>query len=151
MASIIPFRPRVEFPPGAADLAGARKPSVPYSAINSRRFDALFDPVAFNDALYPMDERLRRRLLYPAFEREQGKCFWCERPTSIEARETLSTCHPDQAAATVDHIVPRSKRGGNTLGNVVLSCFSCNGERGNKDAEGFLYERQLDAVREVLE
>ena len=35
------------------------------------------------------------------------------------------------AKATVDHIVPRSRGGGNNLGNLRLACKPCNVRRGN--------------------
>ena len=57
--TIIPLKePRAFLPPnGAANLASGadnRRPAIPYSAIGNpqNRFDRLFDPVAFEAALY---------------------------------------------------------------------------------------------------
>lgn len=33
---------------------------------------------------------------------------------------------------TIDHIVPLCRGGGNTLNNLVIACYSCNQEKGNK-------------------
>jgi hypothetical protein len=33
---------------------------------------------------------------------------------------------------TLDHIIPRSKGGGNTFTNIVTSCKECNSKKGNK-------------------
>lgn len=42
---------------------------------------------------------------------------------------------------TIDHIVPRSERGDNDLGNQVLACADCNHERGVAPADEFLRSR----------
>jgi len=33
---------------------------------------------------------------------------------------------------TIDHVIPRSKGGKNTWGNLVTSCFRCNSKKGDK-------------------
>lgn len=40
--------------------------------------------------------------------------------------------------AQVDHVVPRSKGGGNELGNLVLACFTCNSLKRDLDYAVFL-------------
>jgi len=34
--------------------------------------------------------------------------------------------------ATIDHVIPRSKGGKETLNNLKLSCLKCNKEKGNE-------------------
>lgn len=69
--------------------------------------------------------RRQRKLIY---EREEGKCFWCDKWMRF----------PD---STRDHIITQSKGGMNTVNNLVLSCFSCNNERGDQPAEQFLMRK----------
>jgi 5-methylcytosine-specific restriction endonuclease McrA len=47
---------------------------------------------------------------------------------------------------TVDHFIPRSKRGTNVLDNLVIACQRCNGERGDRDADEWM--RVLDRAAE---
>lgn len=57
-------------------------------------------------------------------------------------------CHycglPD--ATTVDHIVPKSKGGGERIKNLVPCCRQCNASKGTKSYEDFLEYRFLVAV-----
>lgn len=46
-------------------------------------------------------------------------CHWCKRALSF-------------SAATVDHLVARSRGGSNQRNNLVLACFACNNTRGNE-------------------
>jgi 5-methylcytosine-specific restriction endonuclease McrA len=92
----------------------------------------------------PLDEvpetlswfQVRNGLFNAAFLREGGHCYWCNRPVRRQARakpwHPLSGDHP-----TLDHLVPRSKGGRDTIENVVLACNACNHERGNMSAKGF--------------
>lgn len=43
--------------------------------------------------------------------------------------------------AQIDHVVPRSKGGPNTLDNLVLCCGQCNGSKGNRDVFEWLESR----------
>lgn len=38
----------------------------------------------------------------------------------------------DGRADTLDHLLPRSRGGGNTWANLVASCATCNGRKGNR-------------------
>lgn len=51
------------------------------------------------------------------------RCAYCE--------EDCKSC------ATVDHLVPKSKGGGNTLDNMVIACLNCNQTKGDKTVEEF--------------
>lgn len=42
------------------------------------------------------------------------------------------TLKPGYRMATVDHINPRSKGGGNELANLALACWECNHEKADK-------------------
>jgi len=57
------------------------------------------------------------------YRRFVGRCYHCRRKT-----ELTCTVHPLQA--TRDHLVPKSKKGGEGPDNVVLSCYRCNNGRG---------------------
>lgn len=39
--------------------------------------------------------------------------------------------------STIDHIVPLSKGGGNTLDNLVMACYRCNQQKGNLSLSEF--------------
>lgn len=38
---------------------------------------------------------------------------------------------------TIDHVVPLSKGGGNTLDNLVIACFECNKKKGDRLPKDF--------------
>lgn len=87
---------------------------------------------------------IRLKLLRQVFEREGGKCFYCDRAVSMAARIYLSkdarlarSC----MAATLDHIIPKSRGGQDSLDNSVCACFGCNTDRRDRPATDFLYER----------
>lgn len=65
------------------------------------------------------------------YERDNGRCFWCER-----RMETWD--------ATIDHIVPQARGGGHAYDNIVLACRPCNEDRGDKIAEVYLFERLME-------
>lgn len=62
------------------------------------------------------------------FDKQKGKCFYCE--------EQIPFRH-----WTVDHIVPRSKGGKNSLDNYLGACDECNVIRGTMDVKTFKFIR----------
>jgi 5-methylcytosine-specific restriction endonuclease McrA len=46
------------------------------------------------------------------------RCYWCG-------------CTLSREQITLDHLMPRSEGGSNSLENLRLTCFSCNNQRGN--------------------
>ena len=51
-----------------------------------------------------------------------GFCWWCKKPVPLYA-------------ATMDHLIPRSKGGTDSLQNNVMACYPCNQDRKNEMAE----------------
>lgn len=49
---------------------------------------------------------------------QEGKCFWCG--------EKLNNKYD------IDHLIPLSKNGNHSCGNIVISCGHCNASKGNK-------------------
>ncbi|HLP92197.1 MAG TPA: HNH endonuclease [Nostocaceae cyanobacterium] len=45
-------------------------------------------------------------------------CFWC------------GQCLPKNEL-TIEHLIPKSRRGSNSLENLRLACLTCNRKRGN--------------------
>ena len=71
-----------------------------------------------------------------------GHCVYCGHKVSLEEME-------------VDHIVPRSLGGDNSLSNLACACPHCNGLKGNKFPEEFIIENmtrgKLDKFRKRLD
>jgi 5-methylcytosine-specific restriction endonuclease McrA len=49
--------------------------------------------------------------------------------------------HPTQqqwtsSGATIDHVIPKSKGGDDSMDNLVLACTACNGAKGNRTTYG---------------
>lgn len=64
----------------------------------------------------PRQLRPTRKSIY---ERDNATCQYCANRISF-------------SRATVDHVLPKSRGGKNTWTNLVLSCASCNNEKGNR-------------------
>lgn len=62
--------------------------------------------------------------------RDSRVCAYCLRP-----------------AATVDHVVPRSKGGGSSWENLVACCSPCNMRKGNKTLEELGWRLQITPAR----
>lgn len=59
-------------------------------------------------------------------ERDSGVCHLCDKTVDMGLR------WPDLGSASVDHILPLSKGGDDTLANVALACLGCNLSKGNR-------------------
>lgn len=64
------------------------------------------------------------------FKRDKFLCQYCHKKLS-------------EKAATIDHIIPKSKGGQDTWDNTVCCCVACNSRKGNRTPE----ESQMRLVR----
>lgn len=60
--------------------------------------------------------KLKRERIY---RRDGGKCVYCESKKNL----------------TIDHVIPKSRGGGNSWSNLVTCCNSCNVKKGDKTPE----------------
>ncbi len=68
---------------------------------------------------------LRALLLAAVVDRDGSDCHYCQVPTIVDP-DAMSTYRE----RTLDHVVPLSRGGADTLENVVLACRSCNARKG---------------------
>lgn len=68
--------------------------------------------------------KAQARILLAA--RDGTECHWCKKILQIESGKL-----PD--FATIDHVIPHSVGGSNSLNNLVLCCASCNSIRSDKE------------------
>lgn len=76
------------------------------------------------------------------YDREDGRCFYCDRevqPFHYGSYDPSFPYRPD--AASMDHIIPQSEGGETYLDNLVLACRECNMERLSEPAETFLLRK----------
>lgn len=73
--------------------------------------------------LGPLHAKTLRQYL---FLRHKGKCFYCGTPTQNYE---------------VEHIVPKSKGGVDSINNLVLACRSCNVSKGTASIQDFLKDK----------
>ncbi len=69
------------------------------------------------------------RTLY-LYEKQDKKCFYCHQ-LFFENGEVLRNY-------TIDHMIPSSKGGKDTLDNICLCCADCNSLKGNLSAQDFV-------------
>jgi 5-methylcytosine-specific restriction endonuclease McrA len=69
----------------------------------------------------------------PAKDRDDLRTTEWRKLTKYILERDAETCYRCQGIAdTVDHIIPRSKGGGNNPGNLRAMCRSCNSAKGDK-------------------
>jgi 5-methylcytosine-specific restriction endonuclease McrA len=68
-------------------------------------------------------QRLRELMLDVIRRDKSTNCYLC----GIE-----TTLRPGRYRRTLDHIIPTSRGGTDTLENLKLACASCNSSRGNR-------------------
>jgi 5-methylcytosine-specific restriction endonuclease McrA len=64
-------------------------------------------------------------------KRQRFRCYYC----GVEMRTRHA--FKDPCRATVDHVIPRSRGGGNDRSNLVAACADCNEQKANMTAEEF--------------
>lgn len=52
--------------------------------------------------------------------------------TGVLTRDGRRCGYCDQAASTIDHVLPRSRGGGNTWLNTIAACNTCNQRKGDR-------------------
>jgi 5-methylcytosine-specific restriction endonuclease McrA len=73
--------------------------------------------------------------------RDGTNCFYCSVRLSFPKRSKKRQDQPTDA--TIDHIIPKAHGGSSGRHNIVLACFACNNERGDKDAAEFLRTKRI--------
>lgn len=66
------------------------------------------------------------------FERDSGICYLCGELLFLDVP------HPERSFASIDHVVPISRGGADTLDNVRIACLSCNLRKNDKTVEEYL-------------
>lgn len=64
------------------------------------------------------------------WEKQRHRCFWCNSRTKLPDGPPPS----NRNTATLDHLVAKSAGGKVLLNNIVVACFVCNSDRGNRTA-----------------
>jgi 5-methylcytosine-specific restriction endonuclease McrA len=75
------------------------------------------------------------------FRRQGARCAICGTPMKLRGGDS------EDMAATLDHIIPKSRRGGNGLTNLRATHRKCNRERGNSLDDVFVDAAGLVALR----
>ena len=75
--------------------------------------------------------RTRRK----AFQRQNGRCWYCNspiwenNPTDFAAQHTLTLAQARLLQSTAEHLHARCDGGGNQAANIVAACLLCNSTR----------------------
>ena len=73
-----------------------------------------------------------------------GKCIHCNK------KLVIADSGVPLGNATIEHIWPRTRGGGNDLENIALACAGCNREKGKRHDRKAATESRLDAIVEEL-
>ena len=84
-------------------------------------------------------------------EYQRGTLFGCEvREYLLEKWERrCAYCGAENVLLEVDHIVPRSRGGSDSVSNLTLACHNCNQKKGNRPVEKLL-RRKPEVLEKVL-
>ncbi|WP_414691743.1 HNH endonuclease [Noviherbaspirillum sp.] len=83
----------------------------------------------------PLMPNSLRRTRSIAFERQRGRCFYCQAPTWLRAPDQFASTfrltirETRQLQATAEHLIARCDGGGNRRDNIVAACVFCNSRR----------------------
>lgn len=81
-----------------------------------------------------------------AFERQGGRCYYCDFPVWRGSIEQFARLHgitlgqARQFQCTAEHLLARQDGGGDERGNIVAACLVCNQRR---------HKRKLDLGHEI--
>lgn len=56
-----------------------------------------------------------------------GRCCYCNHPVYLTVSENAAN------RATLDHFIPKSRRGSSIMNNLIVACRKCNSHKSNKD------------------
>ena len=119
------------------------------SWVNRLRHWAFVDGIALE--LVKFDTQAMQNPEISGTEYQRGTLF------GYEVREYLlekwgrrcAYCGAENVSLEVDHIVPRSHGGSDSLSNLTLACHTCNQRKGNRPVEEFLH-RKPEVLKKVL-
>lgn len=77
---------------------------------------------------YASDNQKKVRRL---MERDGVNCVYC-------GKECFLSVYGKEPVATLDHFVPKSKGGSDSMTNLVMACFPCNNRKGDMDPHEFM-------------
>ena len=70
------------------------------------------------------------------FERDKGRCSYCGREVVRQSYDFVNQKKMGRQAC-IDHIIPQSRGGSHSAGNLLLACRSCNSRKKDRDLEDF--------------
>jgi len=73
--------------------------------------------------------KVKRQVL----ERDGSRCRYCGRP--VARWPEFAQAPPGTGYLNFDHVVPKSRGGGYTVENIVVSCADCNAEKYDRTPE----------------
>lgn len=82
-----------------------------------------------------MTTKIRQRLRYQAFVKQDCLCFYCKLPIWEDSQEKFARSHDLSARltkylkCTAEHLVAQQDKGRDTAENIVAACLWCNRSR----------------------
>lgn len=93
-------------------------------------------------ALPPKVKQIKRHAVW---KRSDKKCFYCGKQMVFEGIKKHNKM-------TIEHLVPLSKGGSWSLGNLRAACLECNEKRGNKSIAEFAgVYKEVEPKTEICE
>lgn len=85
----------------------------------------------------------RQGIIEGLIDDEGGRCRYCR----VEVRRNWMETERHDHDATIDHIVPKAKGGGNERSNYALACRRCNNAKGDRSVAEFKADPRSESQR----
>ena len=108
-----------------------KRRSVPPSDVTQARTQASDERHSDVASKSENEHHIPRALRRQVYDRDRRTCVYCDRVEGqVWPNET-----EDEAALTLDHVIPKSRGGPTSLDNLVTCCFKCNVVKGQRTPE----------------
>lgn len=99
---------------------------------NAKEHKKLINRVANLDTLEGSEHK-KRRQLKELHTKQDGKCYWCDKPAYLWWEITTKQFKRlgKNKIATIEHLTPKSRNGENSIDNYACACRGCNTLRGS--------------------
>jgi len=92
-----------------------------------------------------MNRKKKKMIRGRLYRKQKGRCFYCGQ--FMHEPEKVVEGDVSNLLATIDHVVPKSKGGGDVLHNMVVACMPCNSKKSDAIIKPQTYKELLEEMK----